>query len=409
MLKGQIIPAGQPKGRPTFRVRESRGSTARLLSPLIFFLLVACWPPDSDDEWLLATLLISPSSLCDAELVAGTIQSSRCPLALKGITSTFAGPGAGSSTKGDADGASNVARFNNPAGITTDGVHLYVSDLANHKIRKIEIVTGTVSTIAGPAAGCYSSCASGDADGTGNAARFNQPIGITTDGTNLYVADAANNKIRKVVLSTGEVSTFAGPGPGSSTAGSSDGIGTAARFSFPYGIVSISGYLYVFDFGSHRIRRIDLNTAEVVTIAGSSSGDADGTGTSAEFNGPAGLASDSNSLYIADSQNNKIRKLSLATNAVSTILGPETGNTMAGDLQGDGHSARFNNPRGLSCDGSSLYIGDSGNNKLRKAALSTLAVTTLAGPADGNISSGSSDGSGADARFLFPQHSVSDG
>ncbi len=109
---------------------------------------------------------------------------------LTGTVSVFAGPANGTTTSGDTDGTGNAARFSGTTGITTDGTNLYVSEFLNNKIRKIVISSGAVTTFAGPAQGTTTA---GDLDGTGNAARFTSPYGITTDGTNVYVAE--NNKI----------------------------------------------------------------------------------------------------------------------------------------------------------------------------------------------------------------------
>lgn len=125
---------------------------------------------------------------------------------MTGSVGTLAGT-AGSTGATDNTGA--AARFNKPTGITTDGANLYVTDTDNHTIRKIVIATGAVSTLAGTAG------SAGFADNTGAAARFTWPFGIATDGTNLYVADTGNHKIRKVVITTGAVSTIAGTGTGS--------------------------------------------------------------------------------------------------------------------------------------------------------------------------------------------------
>jgi hypothetical protein len=113
-----------------------------------------------------------------------------------GEVTTFAGPAQGTTTSGDTDAIGNAASFNSPKGIATDGTNLYVADTLNHKIRKIVISTGVVTTFAGPAQGTGSQ---GDTDGTGNAASFNSPWSIATDGINLYLADTFNNKIRKIV------------------------------------------------------------------------------------------------------------------------------------------------------------------------------------------------------------------
>ena len=112
----------------------------------------------------------------------------------------------------------------NLEGITTDGTNLYVADTDNHRIRKIVISTGVVTTLAG-------NSSSGSTDATGTSASFNEPRGITTDGTNLYVSDSGNYRIRKIVISTGVVITLAG----SSTYGSTDATGTSASFKYPQG------------------------------------------------------------------------------------------------------------------------------------------------------------------------------
>ena len=119
----------------------------------------------------------------------------------------------------DATGTS--ASFNTPNGITTDGTNLYVADLVNHLIRKIVISTGVVTTVAGTGS-------SGSANGTGTSASFDKPYGVTTDGTNLYVADYYNHLIRKIVISTGVVTTVAGTG----SSGSANGTGTSASFNY---------------------------------------------------------------------------------------------------------------------------------------------------------------------------------
>ncbi len=155
--------------------------------------------------------------------MGGAIQGN--PLSLAGTVTTFAGQ----SVSGYQDGIGAAARFSAPAGVATDGTNIYVADRYNHTIRKVAIATGEVTTLAGAAR------SRGSADGTGGAARFYEPYGITTDGTNLYVADTYNNTIRKVATATGEVTTLAGTaGPG----GSADGTGVAARFHYPYGITT---------------------------------------------------------------------------------------------------------------------------------------------------------------------------
>ena len=300
---------------------------------------------------------------------------------------TFAGT-AGSA--GSADGTGTAALFNSPSAITTDGTNLYVTDSGNNTIRKIVIATGAVTIFSGSANGD-----SGSTDGTGTAALFNRPSGITTDGTNLYVADSGNNTIRKIVIATGEVTTLAGT---AGSSGSADGTGTAALFNNPLGVASDVNDVYVADSGNNTIRKIVIATGEVTTLAGTagSSGSADGTGTAALFNNPADIASDGTNLYIADSGNNTIRKIVIATGEVTTLAGTAGS---SGSANGTGTAALFNNPLGIATDRTNLYIADSGNNTIRKIVIATGVVTTFAGKAG---SSGSANGTGTAALFNNP-------
>ena len=142
---------------------------------------------------------------------------------------------------------------------TFDGTNLYVTDTLNHRIRKIVIDNGTVTTLAGQSD-------NGSTDATGTSASFNKPIGITTDGTNLYVADYINHRIRKIVISTGSVTTLAGgcenvgwpcSSSGLAGGGSTDATGTSASFKYPRGITTDGTNLYVSDSDNHRIRKIE--------------------------------------------------------------------------------------------------------------------------------------------------------
>ncbi len=210
------------------------------------------------------------------------------------------------------------ARFDGGEGVASvGGGSLYVADTNNHTIRQIVLATGAVTTIAGLAQ------VSGSSDGTGSAARFDNPLGVASDGAgSLYVADSSNDTIRQIVLATGAVTTIAGL---AKMVGSSDGTGSAARFNTPVGVVSDGGgNLYVADSKNGTIRKIVLATGAVTTIAGLAgvSGSTDGTGAIARFKLPSGVAGDgAGNLYIADNDNGTIRKLVLATAAVTTFAG----------------------------------------------------------------------------------------
>jgi len=330
---------------------------------------------------------------------------------LTGTVSVFAGPANGTTTSGDLDGTGNAARFNNMQSITTDGNNLYVADSSNNKIRKVVISTGAVSVLAGPANGTTTS---GDLDGTGTAARFNTPNAITTDGINLYVTEGSNHKIRKVVISTGAVSVLAGPANGTTTSGDLDGTGNAARFAGPTGITSDGTNLYVADQGNNKIRKIVIATGVVTTLAGpaqgtTTAGDLDGTGNAARFAGLWGITTDGTNLFVAEYNNNKIRKIVIATGVVSVFAGPANGTTTSGDTDGTGTAARFSGIYNLATDGTNLYVADSSNNKIRKIVISTGVVTTLVGPAQGTTTSGDLDGTGTAVRFLSPKGIISDG
>jgi len=213
-------------------------------------------------------------------------------------------------------------------------------------------LSAAVTTLAGTAG------SSGSADGTGTAATFNQPYDGTVDNGNLYVTEFGNHLIRKIVISSGVVTTFAGTG----SRGSADGTGTAASFNFPQGITNDGTNLFVADVGNHLIRKIVISSGVVTTIAGTgSAGNADGTGTAASFNAP-GITNDGTNLFVADRRNNTIRKVVISTGVVTTFAG--TGS--AGSADGTGTAASFNYPQSITHDGTSLFVMDLSNHTIRK-------------------------------------------
>ncbi len=292
---------------------------------------------------------------------------------------------------GDADGIGTLARFYTPFGITTNGTSLYVADTGNSTIRKIDIATGTVSTLAG------SPTVTGSADGTGTAASFYTPFGVTMFGTSLYVADTGNHTIRKIDISSGVgvVTPLAGS---AGVSGSTDGTGTAARFSLPHSVTTDGTSLYVADTGNSTIRKVDIASELVSTLTGTAgiTGFDDGPLATARFYHPAGIALSGTSLYVADTGNSIIRKIDIVTGTVSTLAGSPTG---TGSTDGTGTAARFNQPADITTDGTSLYVTDTGNSTIRKIDIASGVVTTLAGSAG---ESGSADGPVTTARFYRP-------
>jgi len=228
------------------------------------------------------------------------------------------------------------------------------------------------------------------------------PEGVAVDGDgNLYVTDTDNHTIRKITPA-GVVTTLAGTAESS---GSADGTGADARFSYPVGVaVDGDGNLYVTDRQNHTIRKI-TPAGVVTTLAGTaeSSGSADGTGADARFYYPYGVAVDGDgNLYVTDTDNHTIRKITPA--GVVTTLAGTAGSS--GSADGTGADARFSGPVGVAVDGDgNLYVTDNDNNAIRKITPAGV-VTTLAGTAG---SYGSADGTGADARFSGPVGVAVDG
>jgi D-alanyl-D-alanine dipeptidase len=307
-----------------------------------------------------------------------------------GVVTTLAGT---AGVTGSADGTGAAARFNNPNGVATDvSGNMYVADNSNETIRKIT-PAGVVTTLAGKSFG---------ADGTGAEASFHVPRGVATDaGGNVYVADQYNNTIRKITP-VGVVTTLAGTA--GRIGGSADGNGAAAMFNRPYGIATdAGGNVYVADQGNHAIRKI-TPAGVVTTLAGTagSSGSADGTGAAARFNSPVGVATDVNgNVYVADIRNHTIRKITPA-GVVTTLAG--TAGT-SGSADGTGAAASFNWPIGVATDaGGNVYVADMVNHTIRKITPAGV-VTTLAGIAG---TSGSADGTGAAASFYHPRGVATD-
>jgi sugar lactone lactonase YvrE len=307
-----------------------------------------------------------------------------------GVVTTLAGT---AGISGGVDGTGSAARFSYPAGVAVDGSGIvYVADSGNHTIRKVT-PAGVVTTLAGTAG------SSGSTNGTGSAARFSSPSGVAVDGSgNVYVAESSNHTIRKVT-SAGVVSTLAGS---AGSSGSTDGSGSAARFNYPFGVaVDGSGNVYVADSSNHTIRKVS-SAGVVTTLAGTAlsgvSNSADGAGSAAGFYRPDGVAVDSNgNVYVADYGNHTIRKVTPA--GVVTTLAGKAGSS--GSTDGTGSAARFSYPTGVAVDNTgNVYVADYGNNTIRKVTSSGV-VTTLAGRA-GYV--GSSDGIGISALFRSPIH-----
>ena len=295
---------------------------------------------------------------------------------------------------GSANGTGGTAQFNSPSSVAIETAgSLVVADTGNHTIRRVT-TGGSVTTYAG------SPGLIGTTNGTGAAARFNSPSGVTVDASGvIFIGDTGNHIIRRmnVVSGTGVTSTLSG-GPG--TPGNTDGINTAARFNRPAGVVASAGFVYVADSGNHTVRRIDASgsaNAQTTTFAGlaGSAGAADGSGAAARFSTPLGVAiGPSSQLFVADTANSTIRRISSA-GAVTTIAGLAS----AGSADGNGAAARFLQPAGMAVNSAGeIFLADRANHTIRKVTADG-EVTTVAGVAGG---SGSNDSAAAPARFNLP-------
>ena len=331
-----------------------------------------------------------------------------------------------------ADGSVTVAR---PGAANADvTLTATITDADGNTATKeftVTVLPFTVSTIAGTGT-------AGSDDGTGTAASLDNPLGIASDGTNLYVVDKNNDSIRKIVIATGEVTTFAtfsGPDPqdvviagtnlyavgnngvwrislatggaatriaGNSASGTTDGTGLAARFSSPTGITTDGTNLYIVDQGNHRIRKVVIDTIAVTTLAGSTFGYADGTGTAAQFEWPNGITTDGTNLYVTDTGNIVIRKIVISSGVVTTFAGTQG---TSGSADGIGTAATFQGLSGIDIDGNTLYLTDTFNETIRQVVIDTAEVTTVAGIVG---TQGSADGTKATATFYRPAGIVKD-
>ena len=296
---------------------------------------------------------------------------------------------AGTGSSGSDNGVSSNASFRWPIGLAIDSAgNIIVADLLGHLIRKID-TSGNVTTLAGTGS-------IGNDNGVSTAASFNWPYDVAIDSAgNIIVADHNNHLIRKIDGSTYEVTTIAGSAV---VTGNANGTGTAASFNGPAGLaIDSAGNIIVTDYYNDLIRKIDGSTYEVSTIAGSgSSGSDNGTGTAASFYSPSGVAIDSDgNIIVADRGNHLIRKIDGSTYEVSTLAGSGS----SGSTNGTGTAASFSSPGGVAIDSDgNIIVADSYSHLIRKIDGSTYEVSTIAGSG----SSGNANGTGTAASFNRP-------
>jgi trimeric autotransporter adhesin len=301
-------------------------------------------------------------------------------------------------------GAATSAYLQNPSGVAADSFgNLYIADTSDNRIRKLVLATGIITTVAGNGPAGFS----GDG-GSATAASLNGPYGVAVDTSgNLYIADTGNNRIREVVVRTGVIVTVAGNG---TRAFSGDGAAaTNASLNSPAGLaVDTLGNIFIADRGNNRIREVSAATGNIATFAGNGtvgySGDG-GPAIDAAFQTLAGIALDSSgNLLISDQGNNSIRKVTAASGTISTFAGSGFSG-YSGD-GGDPASATLSLPRGVAADSNGdVYIADSGNNVVREVLAATNTIITVAG---NGIAGFSGDGGLATSARMSPLGVVSD-
>jgi len=299
------------------------------------------------------------------------------------------------------NGVATSAKLNSPSDVAFDSAgNWYIADYTNCRIRKVTIATGNISTVAGNGTCGYS----GDG-AAATSANLNNPNSVVIDSAgNIYIADATGNRIRKVTISTGYISTVAGTGTGGYFG--DGGAATSARLNSPSGIaLDSSGNIYIADRLNNRIRKVTISTGYISTVAGNGStcgsptgGCSDGSAaTSANLTGPNAVALDSSgNIYIADNGDNRVREVTISTGNIGTVAG----NGTAG-YSGDGGaatSAEINGPSGVALDSSrNIYISDYGNYRIRKVNAGTGTISTLAG--NGTNGSTGNNGPATSAEF----------
>jgi len=276
----------------------------------------------------------------------------------------------GSGEPGFADGPDERAAFQQPQGIARSGSTLYVADTENHAIRSIDLESGLVTTLAGTGEQALRP----GTGGPGRSTPLSSPWDLALADRLLYIAMAGTHQIWTLDLDRGAVAPFAGTG----REGLLDGPRDEAWFAQSSGLTILDGHLYVADSEVSAVRDIDLHTARVTTLVGEDLfvfGDQDGEGDAVRLQHPLGITGHDGSLCVADSYNNKIKRLDPGRRAATSWLGSGA----AGRADGAGPSAAFREPGGVCAGVEGLYIADTNNHRIAVADWTSGTVRTVIG------------------------------
>ena len=313
------------------------------------------------------------------------------------IITTFAGNGS-NGFSGD-NGLATLAKIGLTGRIAIDiNSNLFIADTYNDRIRKIDATTGIITTVAGTGTAGY------NGDGAlATVSQLNKPFGVAIDPSgNIYIADGANNRIRKISAATGIISTVAGNGTAGYNGDSISAI--TAQIKSPNSVcIDNGGNIYFSDQNNHRIRKVTIATGNITTVAGNGISGFLGDGASAisaKLNSPSGIALDvNNNIYIADFNNHRIRKVTVSTGMITTIAG--NGNAV---YDADGVAANTTglaNPHDVFVNSAGhVFIVDYGNGRIRKVNATTGLISTVAG--DGSFAFAGDNGPATSAKFKGP-------
>jgi sugar lactone lactonase YvrE len=308
------------------------------------------------------------------------------------------------------------ASLNHPNDVTPDSVgNIFIADSSNSRIREVVAATGKIQTVGGGGLSPATCTGSTDSIGDGclaTSASLSGPNSVSVDSVgNIFIADFNNSRIREVVVSTGKIQTVAGGGPSPATcAGSTDSIGdgclaTSASLSGPEGVlVDGSGNILIADSGNGRVREVVTATGDITTIAGNGAKSFGGDGhpaIDAELDTPVSVLVDgSGNIFIADSNNNRVREVAASSGNIQTVAGNGTPG-FSGD-GGPATGAELNLPFGLAVDSQgNLFIADLNNSRIREVVASTGNIQTVAG---NGVNGFSGDGGPAtNASLNFPE------